>query len=324
MSAPRLSVVVTACADSPALRTCLARVRSQADPLGAELLLVVNGPEASVGDARLELEKLCDQLVFEPTVGKSHALNRAVDTARGEVIAFTDDDAEPEAGWLAALSATLLAADRPAELVGTGGPVHPIFPEDATPAWFRERVESKHTYFLGPRHDLGPKPVEYDLADDIRTGIPIGANCAYRREAFASYRYEPQLGPNRETGMRGGEDTLLAMQLLKAGLHLRYCPDARVRHPVHPDRMRVKYVRRAYFVQGVEWARIRRLLDAPLPSVESVRAKVSRLRMKLWVALGQRALRGGAEREDRCRRLLFKYERWKGLLAELRAPGAAV
>ena len=323
MAPPRISVVVTACADSPALRACLARARSEADPLGAEVLLVVNGPEASVGEARLELEKCCDQLLFEPAIGKSHALNRAIDAALGEVVAFTDDDAEPEPGWLRALTAPLLAADRPARLAGTGGRVLPVYPEGATPAWFRERVESKHTYFLGPRHDRGPEPLEYSFEDQARTGIPLGANCAYRREPLASYRYDPGLGPNRETGLRGGEDTLLAMRLLKDGFGLLYTPDACVRHPVHAERLRVDYIRRAFFSIGVEWVRIRRLLGLPVPSPAAARRRLWRLRLKLGLARVALALRGGAALEDRCRRLLFKCDRWRGRLAELEAPGAA-
>jgi len=323
MDAPRISVVVTACADSRALRSCLARVRSEADALGAEVLLVVNAPESSLGEARLELEKTCDRLLFEPAIGKSHALNLAVDAARGEVVAFTDDDAEPEPGWLRPLTAPLLASDRPPRLAGTGGRVLPVFPEGATPAWFRAWVESRDTAFLSPRHDRGPQPLEYSYGDQDRTGIPIGANCAYRREIFASYRYDPRLGPNRETGLRGGEDTLLAMELMRDGFRLLYTPDALVRHPVYAERLRIDAIRRAFVARGVEWVRIRQLLGAPLPSAATARRKLRRLRLKLWLARADRVLRGGAERDDQCRRLLFKADRWKGRLAELQAPGAA-
>ena len=318
--APRLSVVVTGCVDSPALRSCLARTREQSAALGGEVLLVVNAaPEALAAGTRGELEKLCDRLLFEPRVGKSHALNTAVDASRGEVVAFTDDDAEPQPGWLAAISAPLLAADRPANLAGCGGPVLPLFPENG-PEWFRQMVEEKGTHFLGPRHDLGAAPRDYLLDKEARTGIPIGANCAYRREVFAFYRYDPRLGPNRETGLRGGEDTLLAMMLMRDGFRLLYCPEARVAHPVHLDRMRFEHVRRGYFLHGLEFVRTRHLLGMPLPPSAYFERKLRGLLGKLWVARLQLALRGGAEREERWMRRLFKVQRLRGTLAELRSP----
>jgi len=43
---------------------------------------------------------------------------------------------------------------------------------------------------------------------------------------------------------------------------------------VHPDRMRVDYIMRAHFIQGIESARIRRVMGMRLPSVGSIRCKI--------------------------------------------------
>ena len=40
------------------------------------------------------------QYIFEPRKGLSHARNRGIQEARGEVVAFIDDDAEAEPEWL--------------------------------------------------------------------------------------------------------------------------------------------------------------------------------------------------------------------------------
>ncbi|RIL07700.1 MAG: hypothetical protein DCC71_02215 [Proteobacteria bacterium] len=276
-----VSVVVTACADSPALRACLETVSQQAAELGGEVLLVVNGaPSALAGAAASELAKRCDRIVFEPRVGKSHALNRAVDEAAGDVIAFTDDDALPQPGWLRALGAPLLAPDRPAALAGCGGPVQPVYPPGA-PDWYRPLVERRRTSFLGPRHDLGPQPLDYSLDPADQTAAPLGANCAYRREAFAAHRYDPALGPNRTTRMRGGEDTLLGKQLLRAGMRLRYCPDAVVRHPVEPSRATLAYVLQGHFYQGIELVRIQRALAERHPGAYETLRKIVSLRRRI-------------------------------------------
>jgi len=319
---PPISAIVTACVDSPALRRCLGRVRVQADALGAEVILAVNGAEDSLGDAREALEKLCDRLLFEPRVGKSHVLNAAVDAARGAVVAFTDDDAEPQEGWLAALTAPLRAPDRPLELVGCGGAVTPVFPPSGTPSWFRERVEEKRSYFLGPRHEPSDAAQDYSLDHRLQTGVPIGANCAYRREVFAFYRYDPRLGPNRETGMRGGEDSLLGMMLLRDGYRLRYLPEARVSHPVDLGRAAIATARRGYFMQGVEFVRIRNLLGVTLPPPADFRRKLQGVRLRMWVARVELALRGGEKRERRWLNRLFKAQRLRGILAEMRSPFA--
>jgi GT2 family glycosyltransferase len=124
---PAISALVVSLRDSQDLRRCLARVREQAEPLGAEVVLVINAAEGSLGaGAASELRALCHDLAFEPRTGKSHGLNAGVAHCRGEVIAFTDDDAVPRPGWLAALTAPLLASDRPPHRVGAGGPVTPI------------------------------------------------------------------------------------------------------------------------------------------------------------------------------------------------------
>jgi hypothetical protein len=83
--APAISVLVVTTGDKPELRRCLAMVCEQADPLGAEVVLVINKAEKAVSSrAAAELRALCDVLAFEPRAGKSHGLNTGVARCRGE------------------------------------------------------------------------------------------------------------------------------------------------------------------------------------------------------------------------------------------------
>lgn len=313
---PSVSVVVTAIADGADLRACLERVSAQTRAVGAELLLIVNAAEEAIpGDSRDALGKLCDRILFEPEPGKSNALNHAVAEARGEVIAFTDDDALPQPGWLAAITAPLLAADRDPALVGCGGPVTPLFPEGETPGWLHHLVCEHPTFFIGPRHELGPEPLDYSFERVVETAVPLGANCAWRREVFDAHRYDPRLGPNRATGLRGGEDMLIGLQVLKAGFRVRYCPDARVVHPVHPARMTADAARRGYYFQGVETVRMRRILG----SYGEARTE-SELRRAIWV-LRRRWIKKSLRREvDSRRKIEFLLASRRGELDELRRP----
>ena len=249
---PRISVLVVSLGDSERLRACLARLRDQATRQNAEIVLVLNaGPASLTGEALQALHDLSDRVEFERTIGKSHALNRGVEACRGDVIAFTDDDTQPEGNWLNAITAPLLRGNRDGDLVGCGGRVIPTFPMNGAPEWYVALVHSSNTHFLGPRHDLGTEPLDYGPFDmGNYRGVPLGSNCAYRRELFRTYKYRPDLGPNWTTGLRGGEDWELGLRLLRDGHRLSYRPDALVRHPVSPDRMTLDYVRRGYFIQG--------------------------------------------------------------------------
>jgi GT2 family glycosyltransferase len=313
---PWISVLVVGCEDSPALRACLRAVSRQARALGAELVLVLNTSAQSVPrEARERLADWCDVVCFEPRVGKTHALHHGIDRCRGEVVAFTDDDALPEPGWLEAITAPLLRKDRPPEVVGCGGPVQPAY-RARVPRWYRKAVEGQSTHYLGPRHDLGPEPVDYPPPSQRPwPSAPLGANCAYRREVFARYRYAADLGPNRETGGRGGEDFELAFRLLLDGYRLRYRPEARVRHPVTRERMSLDFALRAARSNGLECVRFQHKLGLPVPALAETRRLIRALEERL-----DRASGGGRARR---RVLAVQLERLRGQAAELDRIGAA-
>jgi hypothetical protein len=228
------------------------------------------------------------------------------------VIAFTDDDTWPRPGWLRAITAPLVAADRPEALVGCGGPVVPVFESAGAPDWFVELVEAKATSFLGPRHDLGRVADDYRL-ERRSSRSPIGANCAYLRDVLLRFPFDPRLGPNRATGMRGGEDVALGRSLLAAGYRVRYVPEAEVEHPVSPERATFDYARRGYLAQGVERVRVSRVLGERPAAARWIRFRIHRNR--LLCAL----LRVGP-RSHRIRRQL-RGELLRGMLAELEGRG---
>jgi GT2 family glycosyltransferase len=172
-------------------------------------------------------------------------------------------------------------------------------------------VSSKATHFLGPRHDLGSHPVDYVFDSEAETGAPLGASCAYRREVFDAYFFDPRLGPNRATGLRGGEDFLLARRLLRDGYRLLYLPEARVRHPVEPSRTTEAYVLRGYYLQGIERVRIERALGVELETLSELRAMRRHLQGKLLWKL----LRGRRDPVWRLR-LRTKLENYRGLIEE--------
>ena len=265
MDSPRISVVVTALRDSTALRACLERVSEQCRSLDAECLLALNVDVESVDPESIEgLEDLADRVLFEARPGKSNALNTAVHTSSAEIVAFTDDDALPDDGWLQTLCGPLLSPGAPPELAGCGGPVLPVFPPPGPPDWYRAILARRSSCFLGPTHFMGNAEQDYS-SPQLRGPLPFGANCAFRRAILLDHPYDPSLGPNYVTGGRGGEDMALGFSLLDAGYRLRYVPGARVYHPVDPERMSFEYVREGFRIQGREMIRMLRTLGLSLP-----------------------------------------------------------
>ncbi|MFM8980235.1 MAG: glycosyltransferase family 2 protein [Planctomycetia bacterium] len=283
---PSASVIIATAGTSPRLHEVLAAVRTQADALGAEVVLARNHAQAAPAGAAHDAghaashDALADQVLFEPTVGKSHALNRAVRAARGPVCAFLDDDGLPSSGWLAAL--LLPFAVRDATLAGVGGRVLPSY-SMSRPPWYMRALGDRRTHFLGPLHDLGELRLPYDAS--LPGDLPLGANCAYRRDLLLDVPYAADLGPNRLTGCRGGEDTLLARQLLARGYRLEYVGAALVTHPVDPRRMTPQYVAEGYYWQGVESVRMRRALGKDVGRSRLLRMLGRYARYRLYTPL---------------------------------------
>lgn len=278
---PRCSIVITTCVDSPGLRANLEQVVPQAAEVGAEICLIFNcAPEDVASESRRELAELVDHLLFESTPGKSAALNTAISAVQGEVIAFTDDDAIPCSGWLRSLLQPF--AEDPT-VAGVGGPVLPLFEGDGPPRWYRRLLARQPSSFLGPKHFHGNQKRPYECPTGDRVdGVPFGANCAWRRDALLRHPYPQALGPNRATGLRGGEDTYVAIKIMEEGYPVMYQPAARVVHPVEPSRMTVEYVLEGYRIQAIEYVRIVQHLGRELPKLPKLKKHLAAQRRKTW------------------------------------------
>lgn len=100
----------------------IASVLHQEAPFPFELILISAAPlELEVGNGVRN--------VIEPDRNPATRRNRAVSEARGEILAFIDDDAIADSGWLAAAVAYL---DAHPDVLALGGP-DPA-PRDSTPA----------------------------------------------------------------------------------------------------------------------------------------------------------------------------------------------
>ncbi len=236
-----ISVILCTYNRSQSLARALSSVASSRLPESVEweVLVVDNNSGDQTRDV---VEDFCRRYprriryIFEPRPGKSHALNTGIREARGEALAFMDDDVTVEPTWLQNITAAL----RSGEWAGSGGRTLPerTF---SPPRWLSLK---------GP-HALSPLAV-FDLGPDA-CGLaepPFGTNMAFRREVFERYGgFRTDLGPRPGNEIRG-EDTEFGRRLLGGGERLRYEPSAVVYHSVPENRLQKKYFLTWWFDKG--------------------------------------------------------------------------
>src|SRR5258706_9383635 len=111
------------------LRFTLSSLMAMALPSETEVELIVvdNGSRddtpAVIAAAKDQTGRLSIISAVEPEPGKSHALNRALALAHGDILLFTDDDVRPPPDWIERMTRPIL--DHSADAVAGGGRVPP-------------------------------------------------------------------------------------------------------------------------------------------------------------------------------------------------------
>lgn len=195
---------------------------AELDPAPLEVIVVDNAP----GERDCEQEVLAKgfRYVREDRKGLDNARNAGVRAARGEVLAFTDDDCVHPAGWLRHLAE---AFEDP--MVGAlTGPAFPYLLDK--PA--RVRMERQASLTRGLRRRV----LDWTLFSPVHAGqTGVGANVAIRASLLQAVPdpFPPELDAGTET-MSGG-DTYVLARLLAAGHRVVYDPRAFVFHQHRAD-----------------------------------------------------------------------------------------
>jgi glycosyltransferase involved in cell wall biosynthesis len=240
----RLSVVICTWNRGESLQKTLESIEKCRFPsaIDWEVLVVDNNSTdttSAVCQSFFERKPERYRYLLEKRQGKSFALNTAIKNARGELIAFTDDDVLVDADWLFALLKVFDTFD----CVGAAGKIVPVW-NSPKPDWFG--VDGPYGLMLAI--------VEYNLGDqnqDCRIeNPPYGANLALRRDVFEKYgMFRTDLGPVAGTTFRG-EDSEYCRRLMSRGEKLIYVPEALVHHPVPVERTKKQYFESWYFDYG--------------------------------------------------------------------------
>ncbi len=234
-----------------------------------ELLVVDNGSEDGAFDAAGRFARetpLCVRVIQEPCRGVSHARNRALREAGGEVLVFLDDDVDSDPGLLAA---HLQAFEDPAVLA-SGGRILPLLPEN-TPHWLRVSQEEE---IGGPttRYEYGVQVWCIHLGGVV--AAPFSCNMGLRRSvALELGGFRTDLGFSADGRRIGGEDTELMKRFQSLGGKILYLPDALVIHRVQTERATESYYRVWNIAYGRASVRMRGrpgVLGLPLKIIEQL------------------------------------------------------
>lgn len=238
------------------LEACVRSLEEQTRPPLEVLVVVDHNPslleraEASFPGAKA--------IANDRSRGLAGARNTGTDAARGDIVAFVDDDARAEAGWLERLEECFDDG-----VVGAGGALIPRW-EGAEPGWIpREFYWVFGCSYTGLPEELAP----------VRN--PIGANMAVRasvlRDVGGFREGDPTEAP-REIRARGvvraggnvPDDTDLAIRVSQGrpGAIWVYQPTARVLHTVTPERTTLGYFVRRCFEEGLGKAALSRYVGA--------------------------------------------------------------
>jgi O-antigen biosynthesis protein len=223
---PLVTVAVCTRDRTAQLAGCLAAL-VRLDYPALDWLVVDNAPRDPT-TARLVHERYPQvRYVCEPRPGLNWARNRAIAEARGEIIAYTDDDVEVDRGWVRALAGVFAAE---AEVMAVTGLVVPLELETEAQRLFEQyggfgRGFERKSYRLNcDRHRRGREVFH------LRTGqFGTGANMAFRRSLFERIGgFDPGLDVGTVTN--GGGDLEMFFRVLQEGHTLVYEPNALVRH----------------------------------------------------------------------------------------------
>ena len=171
------------------------------------------------------------RFLTEGKPGKSHALNTAIAAAKGDILAFTDDD--------------VLCAPDYIQGIRT---VFKLHSADAVQGRVLLDCEGGTANWLDPYlgltvgwRDCGDAVIDLD-------GTLCGVNMIVRAEVFQKVGgFAPELGP---AGAGMGEDTEISLRMRKAGCRLVYAPQILLTHRLLRKRLTKSNFRKRFFGQG--------------------------------------------------------------------------
>ena len=235
------------------VRDCLnGLARQTIGPDKFEILIVDSG---STGDAPAELIALAAatphiRLIRIDRPGVSIARNAGAAAARGDYIAYIDDDAIPAPDWIAQIRRTITALGGVPALLG--GRILPLW-EAPLPGWWPARLRGVLSIIEAEGQGVyRSKLMPGDLS-------PYGANMVVHVATMRSVGGFGDSAGRDGTRLLSDEEVQLAWRLQDAGYVVRYESRIVVHHQIQADRLTPEWLLRRMYWQGASSVATRRL-----------------------------------------------------------------
>lgn len=166
------------------------------------------------------------QIRFDEEIGVSNARNYGIGIARGEYVAFIDDDCIAGKNWIEEIQKGIRTG---AEVLG--GPLRPRFGAKP-PEWWNEKDLG---YFVG-------------VGNAEKENI-WGGNMVFEKQIFKKIGvFNPKIGPRKGKLLKGEDSYLIAKA--KAQGRVLFLPKAIVFHLVTSERLTLSYIIRWAYNSG--------------------------------------------------------------------------
>ena len=214
----KITVVVPTYLRPQDLARCLAALKQQTRAVD-ELWVIVRDTDRETWQFLKDFERgslpLHTATVTE--IGVIAAMNIGLDSATGDIVTFTDDDAAPHPDWLERIEAYYLADEKIGGVGGRDWVYHGTKLEDGSRTvvgklqWFGRLIGNHHIGSGGGR--------EVDVLK--------GVNMSFRREAIADLRFDQRM---RGSGAQVHFEVVFSLTLRQKGWKLIYDPQIAVDH----------------------------------------------------------------------------------------------
>ena len=175
----------------------------------------------------------------ETQQGLSHARNRGIKEAKGDILVYVDDDALVNPEYLRTYAEFF---SRNPMAVAAGGPITPQYDGCTEPDWMSHYTRQLVTGAL----NLGTSEREFP-----KGAFPGGGNAAYRKSVFdAVGLFNPELG-RKGNSLIGAEEKDLFDKMTSQGMHFYYLPTAILYHLIPPKKLTQDYFNRLTHSIGV-------------------------------------------------------------------------
>ncbi|MER8224887.1 glycosyltransferase family 2 protein [Streptomyces sp. NPDC094143] len=289
MSGPDVSVVICAYTEDrwEDILAAVSSVRAQSRP-ALETLLVVDHNQALLDRLGKEYKEADEVRVLANAGprGLSAGRNTGIAAARGEIVAFLDDDAVAERDWLRYFA----EGYEDPRVLAVGGRTVPVWASGRRPGWFPEEFD----WVVGCTYRGLPR-------GRVRVRNVLGGNASFRRSAFdTAGGFATGIGRDGDKRPLGCEETELCIRLSRARPDAVLLIDDRavIHHRVPEVRERFRYFRTRAYAEGLSKALVARSVGAD-KGLESERRYATHV-LPAGVARGLRdallARPGGARR----------------------------